>query len=136
MNGEVFVDTGAWLALAHDRDQYHAKARRIYPRLLADAARLITTNLVLAECHALLLKNKGREVALLFIDTLKQSPRIELVESTSALETEAVELLRRYRDQDFSFADAVSFALMKQRGIDTAFGFDRHFATAGVKLVP
>jgi uncharacterized protein len=136
MKGEIFVDSGAWLALAHDRDQYHAKACRIYPRLLAESQRMVTTNLVVAECHALLLKYKGREVALLFIDTMKQSPRIEQVHSTAALEAEALELLRRYRDQDFSYTDAVSFALMKQRGIQTAFAFDRHFAAAGFKLVP
>lgn len=31
---------------------------------------------------------------------------------------------------------AVSFAVMRQRGIGAAFAFDRHFRTAGFDLVP
>ena len=34
-----------------------------------------------------------------------------------------------YADQVFSMVDAVSFAIMQQRGIIEAFGFDRHFVT-------
>ncbi len=136
MKQDVFVDSGAWLAVSHDRDQHHAGAAKIYPRLLEQSRRLITTNLVLAECHALLLKYKGRKLALLFLETLGQSPRIEVVHSTADLDTEAVEILRRYEDQDFSFTDAVSFAVMRRREIRTAFAFDRHFASAGFTLVP
>lgn len=130
------MDSGAWLALAHDRDQYHARASDIYPQLLMKSRRLITTNLVVAECHSLLLKYKGRGVALLFLHTLNQSPRIEQIHSTADLEADAVKILERFEDQDFSFTGAVSFALMKQRGIRTAFAFDRHFAAAGFTVVP
>jgi len=31
----IFVDTGAWLALANNSDQYHNHAIKIYPKLLA-----------------------------------------------------------------------------------------------------
>jgi predicted nucleic acid-binding protein len=133
---DIFVDSGAWLALAHDRDQHHARASHIYPQLLAKSRRLITTNLVVAECHSLLLKYKGRGVALLFLQTLNQSPRIEQIHSAADLEADAVKILQRFEDQDFSFTDAVSFALMKRRGIRAAFAFDRHFAAAGFTLVP
>lgn len=136
MRSEVFVDSGAWLAPAHDRDQYHQEAAKLYPRLLADSGRLVTTNLVVAECHSLLLKYKGRGTALTFVDTMKQSPRIEVVYADARIEAEAIEVLRRFGDQDFSYTDAVSFALMKLRGIHMAFAFDRHFATAGFKPIP
>ena len=49
---------------------------------------------------------------------------------------QAKEILRLYADQDFSLADAVSFALMQQRNITEAFAFDRHFLTAGFMLQP
>ena len=136
MKGDVFVDSGAWFALAQDRDQYHARAKEIYPRLLAESRRLLTTNLVVAECHSLLLKFKGPSVALLFLETMSQSPRIEEIHSTAETETKALEILRRHQDQNFSLADAVSFTIMRQRGIKTAFAFDRHFAAAGFTLVP
>jgi predicted nucleic acid-binding protein len=136
MRDEVFVDSGAWLALAHSRDQYHGRASEIYPCLLAESRRLLTTNLVVAECHSLLLKYKGRGPALLFLETIGQSPRIEQVHATADIETKAIEILRQHQDQDFSLTDAVSFAIMKQRGIRTAFAFDSHFAAAGFTLVP
>ena len=39
--------------------------------------------------------------------------------------------LARYDDQGFSFADAVSFAVMTERGIREALTLDRHFVVAG-----
>ena len=56
--------------------------------------------------------------------------------SDHTLEEEAERILTRFFDQDFSFADAVSFAVMRQRNISAAFAFDRHFLTAGFELLP
>ena len=39
--------------------------------------------------------------------------------------------LARYDDQGFSFADAVSFAVMTERGIRDALTLDHHFVVAG-----
>ena len=36
---------------------------------------------------------------------------------------------------DLSLVDAVSFEVMRQRGIDSAFAFDRHFEETGFGLV-
>jgi predicted nucleic acid-binding protein len=35
-----------------------------------------------------------------------------------------------------SLVDWVSFEVMRRRGIETAFAFDRDFATAGFAVVP
>jgi len=51
------------------------------------------------------------------------------------MEAQAVVILRRYKDQDFSYVDAVSFAVMQQREISEAFAFDHHFTTAGFTRV-
>ena len=67
---------------------------------------------------------------------MRQTSRLTKVYSDAALEAEAEKLLRRYADQDFSLTDAVSFAVMQQRGITKAFTFDGHFATAGFVAMP
>jgi len=36
---------------------------------------------------------------------------------------------------DLSLVDAVSFEVMRQRGLNEAFAFDRHFGEAGFSLV-
>jgi predicted nucleic acid-binding protein len=96
----------------------------------------VTTNLVIAESYIILRLELGHGPALAFLDHIKASPRIVRVYSTPELEAEAEETLRRYEDQDFSFTDAVSFAVMRARDITTAFAFDAHFATAGFANVP
>jgi predicted nucleic acid-binding protein len=56
---------------------------------------------------------------------------IEKIYADAELEAQAEEWLQRYEDQLFSYADAVSFALMQRRGINEAFAFDKHFGVAG-----
>jgi predicted nucleic acid-binding protein len=129
------VDTGAWVALALEADAHHQEAAQIYPELLR-SRRLVTTNLVVAESYILLRREAGHEVALAFLDRLGASPRIHRVYSTPELEAEAEKILRKYQDQEFSYTDAVSFALMQREGIEEAFTFDRHFRVMGFLTVP
>ncbi len=136
MAKELFVDTGAWVALADADDQYHAQAAAAYPGLLQDYQRLVTTNLVMAESYIILRLALGHAAAMVFLENLKGSARIERVYVAADLEAEAIDLLRRYRDQDFSLTDAVNFALMRRRGITVAFAFNAHFATAGFVRLP
>ncbi len=136
MARELFVDTGAWVALADQDDKYHERAAREYPDLLKCYRRLVTTNLVVAEVYIILRKALGHTAAITFLESIRSSPRIEKVQSAERVETEAEDILRRYSDQDFSYTDAVSFALMRQRGIDTAFTFDKHFSIAGFSMMP
>jgi predicted nucleic acid-binding protein len=133
---EVFVDSSAWLALADRSERHHESVRITYTDLVHRGHRLVTTELVLAEAHVLLRRRLGHDAALRFLDSTGASPRIDVVFSTSAQHARAVEVLRQYHDQDFSLADAVSFALMTERGIDTALTLDRHFLTAGFVALP
>jgi predicted nucleic acid-binding protein len=109
-------------------------------RELADRVRsgirVVTTNLVVAETHALLLRRVGRESALRFLGEVLRDPL--LVEtSTPEMERRAVEeWLAPFSDQDFSLVDAVSFVMMKDRQIEDALTLDHHFAAAGFTMVP
>jgi predicted nucleic acid-binding protein len=136
MPKELLVDTGAWVALADQDDQYHTRAVAAYPGLLKEYQRLVTTNLVVAESYIILRLTLGHAAAITFLENLKASPRIERVYVTADLEAEAEAILRRYSDQDFSLTDAVSFALLRRRGLSAAFAFDAHFATAGFVCLP
>jgi hypothetical protein len=133
---EILVDASAWIALTDRGDKYHRQARDAYPLILREYRVLVTTNLIVAESHVTILHAAGYHCAIRFLDTIRESTRILKVYSDEELESEAEDILRQYSDQDFSFADAVSFALMRKRGIKEAFAFDRHFLTAGFALVP
>ena len=43
--------------------------------------------------------------------------------------------MRKYADQQISFTDCVSFAMMRRLGIGAAFAFDRHFRDAGFQMI-
>jgi predicted nucleic acid-binding protein len=136
MAREIFVDAGAWIAVVNQRDDFHAEASAFYGHLLRERRPLVTTNLVIAEAYAMIRRHSGHRAAMQFLDSMRQSSRLTKVYSDASLEAEAEKLLRHHADQDFSLTDAVSFAVMQQRGITEAFGFDRHFATVGFLIVP
>ncbi len=96
---------------------------------------MVTTNLVVAETYVLLLRRDRRETALGFVRTVGEAPNI-VVRSSQELEARALtDWLEPYHDQAFSFTDAVSFAVMAERGIEDALALDKHFAVAGFRLV-
>lgn len=130
----VFVDTGAWFALADRSDQCHSKAIDLFSNLLP-SRQLVTSNLVIAETQVLIRRNLGHDAAIRFLVNINESPRIQKVYSDENLEETALGILKKFSDQDFSFVDAVSFSIMKKGSIPEAFGFDSHFIVAGFSLL-
>ena len=115
MPAEFFVDTSAWYPLVVAKHADHARLGSALRAHIRSHSRLVTTNLVVAETHALLLRRVGRATALTFIQTVGESPNV-VVRSSRELELAAErDWLARYDDQDFSFTDAVSFAVMTER---------------------
>ena len=135
MARRIFVDTGAWIALADGSDDLHDRARAIYSTVLQPGNRLVTTNLVIAESHNLIRRRVGHRAAMQFLEAMRTSPRLDRVYSDHDLELAGEAILRRYADQEFSFVDAVSFAAMQALSILEAFAFDNHFVVAGFSLI-
>ena len=133
---DIFVDTGAWVALADEDDAHHGNAIAIYPGLLKSSRSLITTNLVVAESYVIIMNELGHMAAVRFVEGVNASPRIVKVYSNENIEREAEDILRRYNDQDFSYCDSVSFTIMKRQKIRKAFSFDKHFQTMGFVRIP
>ena len=136
MAAELFVDASAWYPLIVRAVPQHDLVTAALRSAVRHGARLVTTNLVVAETHALLLRRTSAEIALAFVRGLT-APYTLVVRSTAELERTAItDWLERYEDQEFSLADAVSFAVMTERGIRDALTLDRHFAAAGFRMVP
>jgi predicted nucleic acid-binding protein len=74
------------------------------------------------------------ETGLSFLDLIERS-NIAVIRARAADEARAKEIIRQYRDKDFSYVDALSFAIMERSGISDAFTFDRHFAQFGLAVV-
>ena len=138
---EVFVDTSAWFRFvvagrSAAVEAEHAAVRAAFEDLLHRGTRLVTTNLVVAETHQLLLIRTDRRAARAFLGAFP-APGVEVVRVGEEHERRAVEeWLDRYGGQNFSLTDAVSFAVMTERRIGRALALDRHFATAGFEVLP
>ena len=136
VEGELFVDTSGWFPLVDSHERAHAAVVRALRAAVKARRRLVTTNLVVAETHALIMRRIHRDAALAFVREVVRAPNI-VVSSSSDIETTATsDWLDRFEDQDFSLTDAVSFVIMKQRGIRDVLGLDHHFTIAGFDLIP
>ena len=135
MAAEFFVDTSAWYPLMVSAHPDHARLAAALRAAIGAHRRLVTTNLVVAETHALLLRRVGRPAALAFVRTVDDPPNV-VVRSTRDLERVAErDWLARFADQDFSYTDAVSFSVMTERRIRDALSLDHHFAAAGFETL-
>ena len=136
MPRRIFVDSGAWFAAQVIDDTHHEQAAGALRGLSAVPIALVTTNHVVGETYTLLRVTCGYDACRRFLESLDQTRRLERIFVGQDLERRAFEILDRYRDHDFSFVDATSFALMRTERIRHAFAFDSHFAAAGFVRVP
>jgi len=102
-----------------------ATARRI---------RLVTTNLVLAETHRLLLHQAGIRPAAGALDRFEASPLLTIVFAGAEHHRAGRAWLERLADQHVSYTDAVSFAVMDATRCSGAMSFDHDFLLAGFSL--
>ena len=127
----TLVDTSALYALANERDLNHGHATRIMDGLLAASETLLVHNYVVVETAALLQARAGFAAAEVF---LRESARFEIAWVTGDIHREAETLFGRLKSRSVSIVDCVSFTVMRQRRITTAFAFDKHFIQQGFKL--
>jgi predicted nucleic acid-binding protein len=131
----VFVDSGAWIALALTRDPLHDRARAGWESLTHSGARLYTSVPVVLETFTFLERHAARDVALTWKDSLNGVKRLRLLECSVRDMTHAWPYFARADVHKLSAVDATSFVLMTRRRIRWAFAFDHHFATVGFRLV-
>ena len=131
---QVLIDTSAYYASANRRAENHTRALEIFAQLGSQRRLLYTTNFIVAEIHALLLRRLGRASAAAYIAGLYEG-ETGIVRVKRADEQRALEIITAHDDKDYSFTDATSFAVMERLRIGTAFTFDRHFAQYGFTVL-
>src|SRR4051812_13298152 len=86
---ELFVDTSAWYVLAVTSTAQHRSVANTLRARLKSGSRVVTTNLIIAESHALLMRRTDRAVALTFVREVTRAPNI-IVNSSEEYESAAV----------------------------------------------
>jgi hypothetical protein len=132
----IFVDTGPFLARYVSQDQHHARARRGWKDLEKARSPLLTSSFVLDETFTLLARRASHAFAADRAEAIYASRVLTVLRPDTSDEAAALVLFRKLADQEVSFTDCVSFALMRRHRFTRAFTFDRHFAAAGFTCWP
>ncbi len=122
----VFVDTSGLYAAQNRKDACYREAIRLFDRARTENWILFTTNFVVAETHALILVRVGRDQAWNFLRAITIG-QTNVIRAEEGDERRARAIIEQFRDKDFSYCDAISFAVMERLKISEAIAFDEHF---------
>lgn len=127
----IFVDTSGIFALLDRGDPHHAHAKTVIQEIVEADVPLITHNYVLLETVSLAHRRMGRRVAAA-VEGIAVDLDVDWIDA--GRHAEAMRLWSA-RTGTLSLVDQVSFLVMRERGIDTAFAFDTHFGREGFKTL-
>jgi hypothetical protein len=130
----VFVDSGAWIALALSRDPLHAQARDQWESLRRAGAKLYTSVPVVIETFTFLDRNANRDTALTWKEAIQAPGLVTILPCELSDLRQAWAYFQRRDLHKLSAVDATSFAIMKRAKIRIAYAFDHHFASAGFRM--
>ncbi|HKQ51398.1 MAG TPA: PIN domain-containing protein [Pyrinomonadaceae bacterium] len=131
-----FLDTGYVMALELSSDQNHGAALRHWRGAGKSLRLLVTTSYVFDEIVTFF-NNRGHHAkAVETGERLLSSPSVRLVHVGEDLFREGWNYFRKHKDKGYSLTDYISFLVMEEFGIDTAFTFDKHSVQSGFKKLP
>ena len=130
----AFADTSGLYALLVRADQNHVIVEQAFRRHLQSGRTLWTTSYVLVETAALLQSRIGLEVVRDLQNHIVPVLSIEWV--SEDLHQKGINRLLREDRRHLSLVDCVSLEFIRSAGLRDVLGLDRHFAEAGVRLLP
>jgi predicted nucleic acid-binding protein len=134
-----FADTSWWVAWSLPGDDRHRDALAVLARLRR-GEQVLATNHIVGESWTFLRRKDSHATALAFIDriaALQHEGRLSVHRVTAGQEEEAWTWLRRHDERKYSFVDATSFQVMRDRRLREALAFDGDFSAAGfIELRP
>ena len=134
----LFLDTSFIAALINRRDQYHDKAKALFPRV-EKARAVLSTEAILIEVGNLLSRS-DRNVAAEFLQSCLAKRGATLANLTiipvdTALLARGLELYRSTHDKQWGLTDCISFVVMRENRLTDAVTSDRHFTQAGFRAM-
>jgi predicted nucleic acid-binding protein len=121
----LFIDTSAFVALRVRDDANHRRAQQFLTVIKDGRLRLHTTNFILDEVYTYFCG--FHTIAMEMAELITDNPLIVFHRIGAEDENRALEILRAFKDKDFSYTDATSFAAMDRLELNVAFAFDEHF---------
>ncbi len=139
MSRLLYVDTGAFIALLYERDQWHSQVSAHLRKLRADGDRLVTSEPVISETVTRLRYDAGLARVKAFrvlLDRAVAQGSLVVRDSDERLRRSTFALLEQFEDLRLSYADAVGAVIARERRVDVVFGLDHQFRIMGFALEP
>lgn len=131
----LFVDSSAWLAFFSARDANHRAAVILFQEAIQRHAPMVTSSLVVAEVHRLVLHRVGIRAGAAVLDAIDGSAHLRLVFPEGSHHGAARRWLQKLSDRVITYTDATSFAIMEAERCSAAITFDRDFTVAGFQVL-
>lgn len=127
----VFADSFYWVALAHRKDQWHARAVQASQRL--GPVTLVTTDEVLTEFanHFSAFGESMRVQVARTIRRLLHDPALLVVPQSRQSFLDGLAFFEARRDKGYSLTDCISMVTMRQEGVTEVLTHDDHFTQEG-----
>jgi predicted nucleic acid-binding protein len=135
----VFVDTGAYIALADASDQFHEAAVRYLDEAERLGVRWMTSEGVIGETYTWLRYNAHFDAAIRYLDRIigaETAGTTRIVYASDIDISRVRDLLTRFSDQKISYVDAQSLVIASEARVSAVFSFDFHLGLTGFRLVP
>jgi uncharacterized protein len=128
----IFVDTGAWYALAIPSDVDHERAKEF---LAASTQPLVTSDYVIDELLTLFVVRGQKSQGMEWRHDVLENGGTHLIRVSEADFANALHIYDEFADKSWSFTDCISYVLMQRLNIAQAFSFDQHFHQFGTVTV-
>ncbi len=133
MTEEVFIDSGAFIALLDRSDRSHEDVRALF---FLPPPRWSTSILVASETYGWFLHRLGEAVARSFRDLLVALPRLALLSADARHHALVSRALETHRGRKLTYVDASALVHMRERKIRTVWATDAHLGLEGAEVLP
>jgi predicted nucleic acid-binding protein len=127
----IFADAVYWVAIAHRKDQWHARAVQVSQQIGAVA--LVTTDEVLTEFlnHFSAYGDAIRARVTSTVRDLLNDPTVTVIPQSRQSFLFGLALYESRLDKEYGLTDCISMAAMRQEGIAEILTHDDHFTQEG-----
>lgn len=133
MRGEVFLDSGIFIAFLVPRDHLHPQAAALFSR---SPVRWCTSVLVVAETYGWFLHRAGEDAARRFRRLLGDLQDLELLPAETRHHAAVCRKLDALRGTGLTYVDASNLVWLEERKITTVWGTDDHSSLEGAQTIP
>lgn len=133
MTGQVFIDSGAFIAFLDRSDRQHSTVAALFSR---KPRRWSTSTLVLAETYGWFLHRLGEDAARRFRLFTDELPRLQLLGAGVAHRRSVSGKLDALRGCKLTYVDASSLVWLEEKSIPTVWGTDHHLSLEGATVLP